>query len=146
MMDIAAQIPWESVNLDPVVSLSLSMSEEKDIEHIATLSGDIKKVIEEKEAIMLKEGGIRVDPVFMTRQICDIVPNPWMAHQFALTVLNHLADKYDHKMIANNFVFIIEELRKQLDLEKDRMAENIFRLLLDSGQMRFFVIGEKFAA
>jgi len=143
-MDIAAQIPWDSVDLDPVLSLTLSMSEEKDIEHIATLSEDIKEVLKEKETIKLKEGGIRVDPVFMTRQICDIVPNPWMAHEFALKVLNHLADKYNHKMIANNFVFIIEELRKQLDLEKDRMAADIFRQLLDSGQMRFLVIGEKF--
>ena len=120
------------------------MSEEKDIEHIATLSEDIKKVIEEKETIKLKEGGISVDPVFMTRQICDIVPNPWMAHKFALTVLKHLADKYDHKMIANNFVFIIEELRNQLEREKDRMAGDIFRQLLHSDQMRFLVIGEKF--
>ena len=120
------------------------MSEEKDIEHITTLSEDIKKVIQEKDAIKLKEGGIRVDPVFMTRQICDIVPNPWIAHEFALSVLNHLADKYDHKMIANNFVFIIEELRNQLEQEKDRLAENVCRQMLDSDQMRFLVIGEKF--
>lgn len=143
-MDIAAQIPWDHVDLEPVRSLTLSMSEEKDIEHIATLSEDIKKVIEEKEAIKLKEGGIRVDPVFMTRQICDIVPNPWMAHEFAQATLIHLAEKYDHKMIANNFVFIIEELRKQLEREKDRLAENVFRQMLDSDKMRFLVIGEKF--
>jgi type III restriction enzyme len=143
-MDIAAQIPWDLVDLKPVRSLSLSLSEENDIEHIATLSEDIKKVIEEKEAIKLKEGGIRVDPVFMTRQICDIVPNPWVAHEFARATLIHLAGKYDHKMIANNFVFIIEELRKQLEREKDRLAENVFRQMLDSDQMRFLVIGEKF--
>jgi len=143
-MDIAAQIPWDYVDLEPVRSLTLSMSEEKDIEHIATLSEDIKKVIEEKEVIKLKEGGIRVDPVFMTRQICDIVPNPWMAHEFAQATLIHLAEKYDHKMIANNFVFIIEELRKQLEREKDRLSENIFRQMLASGRMRFLVIGEKF--
>ena len=143
-MDIAAQIPWDHIDLEPVSSLTLSMSEEKDIEHIATLSEDIKKVIEEKEAIKMKEGGIRVDPVFMTRQLCDIVPNPWMAHEFAQTVLTHLAEKHDHKMIANNFVFIIEELRKQLVREKDRLAENIFRQMLESKKMRFLVIGEKF--
>jgi len=143
-MDIAAQIPWDNVDLDPVLSLSLSMSEEKDIEHIATLSDNIKKVIEEKEAIKLKEGGIRVDPVFMTRQICDIVPNPWKAHEFAQVVLTHLAQKYNHKLIASNFVFIIEELRKQLEREKDRLAENVFKRMLDSDQMRFLVIGEKF--
>ncbi|MDI6686814.1 MAG: DEAD/DEAH box helicase family protein [Desulfobacterales bacterium] len=143
-MDIAAKIPWNSIDLDPVYSLALSMSEEKDIEHIATLSEDIKKVIEEKEAIKLKEGGIRVDPVFMTRQICDIVPNPWVAHEFAHATLIHLAGKYDHKMIANNFVFIIEELRKQLEREKDRLAENVFQQMLASDRMRFLVIGEKF--
>lgn len=143
-MDIASQIPWDHVDIEPVSSLILSMSEEKDVEHIATLSEDIKKVIEEKEAIKLKEGGIRVDPVFMTRQLCDIVPNPWMAHEFAQAVLTHLGKKYDHKMIANNFVFIIEELRKQLALEKDQLAENVFRQMLDSDQMRFLVIGKKF--
>jgi len=80
----------------------------------------------------------------MTRQICDIVPNPWMAHQFAQTVLSNLPEKYDHSMIANNFVFIIEELRKQLEREKDRLSEAVFREMLGSGQMRFLVIGEKF--
>ena len=88
-MDIAAQIPWDSVYLDPVLSLTLSMSEEKDIEHITTLSEDIKEILKEKEVIKLKEGGIRVDPVFMTRQICDIVPNPWVAHEFSQAVLTH---------------------------------------------------------
>jgi len=143
-MDIAAHIPWESVDLDPVLSLSLSMSEEKDMEHIATLSDDIKRVIEEKEAIQLKEGGIRVDPVFMTRQICDVVPNPWMAHEFARDVLTRLTRKHDYMVIAANFVFIIEELRKQLEREKDRLSENIFNGMLASGQMRFLVIGDKF--
>ncbi|MBN2568755.1 MAG: DEAD/DEAH box helicase family protein [Deltaproteobacteria bacterium] len=143
-MDIAVKIPWDHVDLEPVHSLPLSMSEEKDIEHIATLSGDIRRVIEEKEAIMLKEGGIRVDPVFMTRQICDIVPNPWMAYEFAQAVLAQLREKYDHKIIAGNFVFIIEELRKQLGREKDRLSENIFQHMLGSGHMRFLVIGEKF--
>jgi len=143
-MDIAAQIPWEIVNLEPVIGLTLSMSEEKDIEHVATLSDDIKKVIEEKSTIELKEGGIRVDPVFMTRQICDIVPNPWRAHEFAQKVIAHFSKNHDIKMIANNFVFIIEELRKQLELEKNRLSEEIFRQMLDSDQLRFLVIGEKF--
>ncbi len=143
-MDIASKIQWDAVTLDPIFSLALSLSEEKDMEHIATLSDNIRKVIEEKKAIQLKEGGIRVDPVFMTRQLCDIVPNPWMAHEFARVTLIRLAEKYDQKMIANNFVFIIEELRKQLDREKDRLSEMIFKEMLGLGQMKFLVIGEKF--
>jgi type III restriction enzyme len=143
-MDIAAKISWDSINLDPVYSLSLSMSEEKDMEHIATLSDDIRKVVEERQTIQLKNGGIRVDPVFMTRQICDIVPNPWMAHEIAQSVISRLKRKYDDKMVAANFVFIIEELRKQLDREQNRVSENIFKQMLSSDQMRFLVIGNNF--
>lgn len=140
-MDIAGKIAWDTINLDPVYSLTLTMSEEKDMEHIATLSDDIRKVVEERHAIQLKDGGIRVDPVFMTRQLCDIVPNPWMSHELAQDVLAHLRRKYNDKMVAANFVFIIEEMRKQLDKEKDRLSEIIFKQMLASDQMRFLVIG-----
>jgi len=98
-MDVAAKIPWDSIDLDPV---------------------------------------------FMTRQLCDIVPNPWMAHELVKDVLARLKRKYEYKVVAANFVFIIEELRKQLDREKDRLSENIFKQMLASDQMRFLVIGENF--
>jgi len=56
-----------------------------------------------------------------------------MAHEFAGVTLIRLAERYDDKIIANNFVFIIEDLRKQLDREKDRLSEKIFRDILGSG-------------
>lgn len=42
---------FRNINLDPFYSLTLSKSEEKDMEHIATLSDDIRKVVEERQAI-----------------------------------------------------------------------------------------------
>ncbi len=45
--------------IDSWVSTRLSMSEEKYIEHIATLSEDIKEVLKEKEAI--KETGAKLE-------------------------------------------------------------------------------------
>ena len=64
----------------------------------------------------------------MTRQLCDIVPNPWQAHEFAQENFEpfpeNAGDQQDaERLIANNFVFLIEELRKQLEAEKDRLAE-----------------------
>jgi type III restriction enzyme len=141
-MDIAAKIPWNKVDLKPVKELALSMYEDKDVEHIATLSEDAKEVIRQKAVIQLKEGGIHVDPVFMTRQLCDIVPNPWQAHEFAKTILEHFRKTGSgEKLIANNFVHIIEELRKQLELEKECLSENIFRAMLEKDELRFLVIG-----
>lgn len=42
----------------------------------------------------------------------------------------------------DNFVFIVEELRKQIEAERDRLAEGVFETLLESGQMRFMVIAD----
>jgi len=141
-MDIAARIPWAEVDLQRVKSLTLSMYEEKDTEHIATLSDDTHEVIRQKAIIQLKESGIHVDPVFMTRQLCDIVPNPWQAHEFSKTILDYYRKTgSDEKLIANNFVLIIEELRKQLEAEKERLSENIFRAMLEKDELRFLVIG-----
>ena len=88
-MDIAARIPWNEVDLKPVMELTLSVYEEKDVEIGVTLTDDKHGLIETRGRKELKEGGIRIDSVFMTRQLCDIVPNPWQAHEFARRILNH---------------------------------------------------------
>lgn len=148
-MDIAARIPWGEVDLKPVMQLTLSMYEEKDVEIGITLTDDMHRLIETRGRKELKEGGIRVDPVFMTRQLCDTVPNPWQAHEFAKEVLNHFRKKEGEKqaadrLIANNFVFLIEELRKQLEAEQERLAEQVFRTMLKKDELRFLIIGNNF--
>jgi type III restriction enzyme len=148
-MDIAARIPWVEVDLKPVIGLTLSAFEEKDVEVGVTLADDSHRLIETRGRKELKEGGIRIDLVFMTRQLCDIVPNPWQAHEFAKKILNHFRKKVDDKqaaerLVANNFVFLIEELRKHLEAEKDRLAEGIFRSMLEKDALRFLIIGNNF--
>ncbi|HYA89132.1 MAG TPA: DEAD/DEAH box helicase family protein, partial [Nitrospirota bacterium] len=130
-MDIAARIPWGEVDLKPVLSLTLSMYDKKDMEIGVTLTDDKYRPVQATGFHSIEESGIRVDPVFMTRQICDIVPNPWQAHEFSRQLLAHFREKgndpeHSERLIANNFVFLIEELRKQLECEKDRLAEQVF--------------------
>ena len=144
-MDIAARIPWDDVTLKPVMQLTLSEYEEKDVEIGVTLTDNKHRLIETKGVKDLKEGGIRVDPVFMTRQIGDIVPNSWQAHEFSKKVLSHFrkmgGKKDTERLVANNFVFLIEELRKQLEAEKDRLAATVFCSMLEKDELRFLIIG-----
>jgi type III restriction enzyme len=44
------------------------------------------------------------------------------------------------KVVANNLVFILEELRKRLEGERDRLAQRVFDRLLDEDKMRFMVV------
>src|SRR5690606_37247890 len=68
---------------------------------------------------------------------------PWIAFDLGKHALKLLSEKYDKDIIAANFVFVIEELKKILDKEKNRLAEQVFRKLLDQKRLCFFLIQEK---
>ena len=46
-------------------------------------------------------------------------------------------------LVTANYVHILEETGKRLEAERDRLAERVFRDLLDSGAMRFLVVTDK---
>jgi type III restriction enzyme len=143
-MDIASQLPWDNADLTRLHNnITLLMHEEKDIEQVATLSEDQREVIRLRQSELLKAGALHLDPVFLARHLLDIVPNPWVAYEFGKTVLNKLLTRYDQKVVINNFVFIIEELRKHLANEKERLAEQVFRDIISQDKMHFLVIANK---
>ncbi|NCA82297.1 MAG: restriction endonuclease subunit R [Opitutae bacterium] len=147
-MDIAPRIPWDEVSLNAVMQLNLSDYEDKDIEIGVTIGGGRSGYVEAENIRILKEGGIRVDPVFMTRQIGDIVPNPWRAYEYSAMVLaqfRKMKTAQDvERLIANNFIFLIQEMRKQLDAEKERLAERVFRSMMEKDELRFLIIGNDY--
>lgn len=147
-MDIESKITWSNVDLKPIKQLTLSWDEKKDVETSYALTDDRYRLVETNGVRSLSEGGILLDPVFMTRQLGDIVPNPWQAHEFAREILNHFLNRKTNgedtkQLVANNFVFIIEKLREQLEAEKDRLAEQVFRSLLEKNELRFLIIGKE---
>lgn len=143
-MDISSKIDWTKINLEPIFSLALYIHEEKDIEQITTISENVKELVEQKTIKKLRHGGLKLDSVFLTRHIIDIVPNPWIAYEIGKIALNELLKRNDETLVINNFVFIIEELRKILAREKDRLAQGIFHNLLQKNLLRFIVIGKEF--
>ncbi|OHB59303.1 MAG: restriction endonuclease subunit R [Planctomycetes bacterium RBG_13_46_10] len=142
-MDIASQIPWDRADLSKLDALNLSMLEEKDVEQVATLSEDQREVIKLRQSELLKAGALHLDSVFLARHLLDIVPNPWIAYEFGKTILNKLLTHFDQKIVINNFVFIIEEMRKHLAVQKDILAEKVFRDMISRDKMHFLVIANK---
>jgi len=142
-MDIASRVDWSKVQLEKLFDTALSFTEQQDEEQVAGLSENVHEVIKQKSVISLRKGGLKVDLVFLTRQLSDIVPNPWMAFELGQKVLGKLTPKYGDEMVANNFVFIIEEMKKYLLKEKDRLSEGIFRDMIDKEELRFLVIANK---
>jgi type III restriction enzyme len=142
-MDITSRIPWQQADLPAVIKINLSALEQKDIEQIASFSENVERVVELLKTTELKTGALSLDPVFLSRHLLDIVPNPWVAYEFGKKVLTELKKAFDEKTVINNFVFIIEELRKHLAAEKDRLAESVFRTLIEKDKLHFLVIANK---
>lgn len=139
--DIASRIDWKEVDITKLYSLKLSRREE-GYELIASLAKDVEKLVEHWKGKKIRESGIDVDSVFLTRHLIDIVPNPWVAHEIGDKLLDKLLSKNDKKLVASNFVFIAEELRKCLTEEKDRLAKKVFLNLIEKDILRFLVIGD----
>ncbi len=142
--DVISQIDWAKADFKLLHTLQLSLTEEKDTEIAVGLSADEREVIESHGVLRLKEGGLAIDTVFVTRHLIDIIPNPWIAYEVAQEVLNILIKKNDLKTVANNLVFIIEEMRKLAEEEKDRLAQRVFADLIKDKQIRFLMLKDDY--
>jgi type III restriction enzyme len=141
-MDILSRINWSMVNFDGLMNISLSEIKAKEENVTIGISVDTKKLNETKETIF-SEGGLEIDNVFITRQILDIVPNPWVAFDIAKKTIDIFLKKYDEQTLADNLVFIIDELRKLLEKEQDKLAESIFIEQISKKVMFFFLLHGK---
>jgi len=139
-MDILSRINWSKVDLSPLFNLKLSDIEDKDIEVAIGLSEDEKQLIEQRSLTKLRNGGLDWDEVFIARHLMDIVPNPWIAYSIGKALFDNLVKSYPERTISNNLIFILEELKKYLIKESDRLAEIVFKDLIATDKIRFLVI------
>jgi len=78
------------------------------------------------------------DAVYATRTIVDLIGNPWVARRLVQRLLDRLKTRgFDEAEIGKASAYVIDELRKGLDTELDRMAETIFKNLVKSGAVQF---------
>jgi type III restriction enzyme len=140
MMDIEARVPWDKANLEPLYKLELSFIKQQDSEAILSISSDRHRVVEQKDVVELQRGVLAIDYVFLSKQLIDIVSNPWLSYEFGKEVFGQLLKRYEKDLVLNNFVFVVEEMRKHLQKEKDRLAEEVFSQLIKKDVLRFMVI------
>ena len=137
-MDLISRIDLAKINFLSVGNLALTHNEEKDEMLAVGLSRDTQQVIEKKASIK-KQGGLKIDLLFITRHLSEVIPNPWIAYGIADRVVSLLKEKNDDALIASNIVFIVEELVKILRAEKDKQAEIVFRNLIEKKKVCFLL-------
>jgi len=140
--DVLSRVRWEEADVSPLYKLELSLEEKRDVELrtglAVELTGFAKRVREELAA----GGAVEFDFAYAAGHLLDVVPNPWIGYEFVERVFQKLLAKWKSKetVVANNLVFILEELRKQLEAERDRLAERAFNEMLEKDEMRFILV------
>ncbi len=140
--DVLSRVRWGEADVSPLYTLELSVEEKRDVELrtglAAELTGFAKRVREELAA----GSAVQFEFAYAAAHLLDVVPNPWIGYEFVERVFNELLTKWKGKetVVANNLVFILEELRKRLEAERDRLAEGAFNELLEADEMRFILV------
>ena len=141
-IDILSEIDWESINIDEIKNLSLQNKRNQEQEIALGWSDEEKELLKETDREE-KSGTLEIDEVFLTRQITEIIPNPWHCFQIGEKAIQLLLEKYERETVAANFVFIIEELKKILEKERNRLSEQVFRKMVADNKLCFFLITDK---
>ncbi|MFA7253312.1 MAG: DEAD/DEAH box helicase family protein [Patescibacteria group bacterium] len=141
-VDLVSQIDWSKIDLESINNLKLSKIDEVGVESIINIIDDRQQLIERREFKRVREEGMDIDLVFVARYLIDVVPNPWVSFEIGKKVFEKIKRENDLKLVISNFVFIVEELKKHLISERDRLAEDIFKKLVQGEVIRFLVIGK----
>lgn len=135
-IDILSRIDWSHIDLSLFDTLQPNVS----------ATGDSHTRINLDETLPVLEAApapeMMVDPVFMTRQLLEDVPNPWVAYDIVGDELNRLRHNaaWDDTVLQRNIGFVIEELRKLIIHERRRLAKQVFLNLVETEQLRFYLV------
>ncbi len=151
--DILSRLSWDDIDLSVLGQLVLDEWREGD-ERLRTNLED-ERVWNpgssdggdsgHEEALHNGEPGGGRDPVdyfFAASHLLDLVPNPWRGRDITRRAVEALLRRYPAERVAANHVFILEELRRHIEKERDRLSREVFCSLLESERMRFLVVAE----
>ena len=133
--DILSRVPWDEVDLSPLLDLPLREGQ-GDFEIRTDLDGD---AVAHGADLPAREDR-KIDYYFAASHLLDVMPNPWRGSEAARKVFGALLGKYPEKQVAANYVFVLESIRQHLGQERDRLSQRVFGKLLNAGTMRFIVV------
>jgi type III restriction enzyme len=134
--DILHGIDWNDIRMD---TLAESLSPDVHITgtQVTRVRFTSNGELESEEAVSVAEKAI-FDTVYATRVITDIVPNPWIARELIAKLLRKLRRKgFSEDRLGDLSSYILEELRKHLLKERDRIAENKFMAEVAAERIQF---------
>ena len=142
--DILSRVPWDEVDITPLFDLPLEAQGRGDLALRAGL--DAEPFFSDPDAVagstVRPTGDDGINYYFAASHLLDAMPNPWRGAEAAQTVFEALLARHPREQVHANYMFVLEELRKRLESERDRLSKQVFAELLDAGTARFIVVAD----
>jgi type III restriction enzyme len=133
-IDVLSRVDWSCVDLSSFDRLDLSLAERQDAPQLV-------EVDETASQLHISEANdSSIDLVSIARRLIDIVPNPWVAYDFARDAVGRLLARYDAALVGRARGFVVHALKKQLESQRDQLAEGIFRGLIERQEVRLYLL------
>lgn len=137
--DILLDIDWADVDVEDIsknVPFN-AVAPSSQIFKVRANVSDGHGIVEADKAVAVDEY-VAFDPVYVVGAISDIVPNAWHAYDLVDRLMKSLkARGFDETKLGKLSSIIIEELRKGIELQRDKKAEQKFFKDVDSGIIQF---------
>ena len=140
--DILSRVPWDEVDVSTLYNLALGEGS-MDYEVHAGLEVPTPNLAPATQAVSSADASSEIDYYFAASHLLDVMPNPWRGSEVARQVFGALLHKHPQEHVASNYVFILEELRKRLEAERDRLSQQVFRKMLADETMKFIVVADE---
>ncbi len=136
--DILYRLDWRGVDPSPLVDCIPANAQ--------AITGQIQRIhlSEATSAPIVAEAAgsvteaLRFDPTYAVRMISDLVPNPWIAREIVGGVMAGLTRRgFTEQQQGERSGLIIDELRRWLDQERSRRAEELFHREVAAGHIQF---------
>ncbi len=138
-MDISRRIDWNRVDLSALDLVTLGTVTNNADQQASVGYYEHSEILVDFKTNRSDEAVLAIDKVFMTQQLADVVPNPWVAYSIVDQTITQFLARYDEALVAANIVFIVDELKKLLVEQRNVLTQAIFRDLLTQRQMCFFL-------
>jgi type III restriction enzyme len=135
--DVLGAVDWNAITADSLAR-DWAPSRERAEEQQLKIGLDILSSDDAPRVQAAGAGPAQLDRVFLTRAIGDLVPNAWRGYALIEAVVARLIEAgHDEARIAASSALLVEQLRTELEAQRDALAESVFAEQVRAGQIEF---------
>ena len=136
--DVLSRVEWRGYDPEAVAARIPENAQAADAQlRRLTLTEDGQEILVGESVLGSSEVPL-FDAAHAVRMILDIVPNPFVGREIVGRLLEGLRGRgFDNRRLGGISQLVVEELRKELDRERDARAENLFKSAVADGRIQF---------